>query len=127
MSKVKQSYIRRGIAIFFLLFTAVDLATPHLCAEEMGLLLASVETSLSPPVEPDTTTALSIGVASYPQEESPTPREVNEDCFCCCSHIIPSLHFAVASLVIKPVISEPIISSLPTPPPHKLFHPPRLS
>lgn len=127
MSKVRQSYISRGIAIFFLLFTVVDLATPHLCGEEMGLPLSSVGSSISSAVDSARTATLSIAAHDSNQEESSAPTQADEDCFCCCSHILPGLHFVVEGVLLETINTDQIISSLPTGPPDKHYHPPRLS
>jgi hypothetical protein len=122
---MRQSYLCRGIAIFFFVFTVADLANPHLCAEEMGL--SSLPVSAVP--EKDNTVVISAAraVSHSHHKESPAPEPADEDCFCCCSHILPSLHFVVESMLLEPVDTDAMISSLPTGPPHKPYRPPRLS
>ena len=126
MRTKRPSYIFRGIAVFFLLFTVADLSTPHLCSEELeGFALPTASFTAQ-----DATTehsAIAMASSEHQENQSSNPESENEDCFCCCSHIIPSVHFAVESVLLKPAISEPTISSLPTTPPQKPFHPPRLS
>jgi hypothetical protein len=125
MRWIRQSYLSRGIAIFFFVFTVADLANPHLCAEEMGL--SSLPVSAASEIE-NTVAVFAARAGSHShQEESPAPQQADEDCFCCCSHILPSLQFVVEGLLLEPVDTDSTISSLPTGPPHKLYRPPRLS
>lgn len=127
MNRLRQSYLSRGIAIFFFLFTVVDLATPHLCAEEMGLPFSPVGNSVRSAVDPTSTDTPSITARDSHQEESPAPVPADEDCFCCCSHILPGLHFVVDGILFETINTDQIVSFLPTGPPGKPYHPPRLS
>jgi hypothetical protein len=127
MNWLRQSYISRAVAIFFLLFTAADLMTPHLCSEELGLSSLS-DLRLAGSINSQTENiATSIADANSHQEESSAPEQAHEDCFCCCSHILPEIHFVVAGVLLERLEADAAISSLPTGPPHKPYHPPRLS
>ncbi len=127
MSWLKKSYISQGLAIFFFFFTVADLVNPHLCGEEMGLvsLPASLDRSLAPDqmiaIAPTETSADSH------REEPPTPTQNEEDCFCCCSHILPSQSFTVESVGREPLGTDPFMSALPAGPTQHHYHPPRLS
>ena len=127
MSWLRQSYISPAVAVFFLLFTAADLITPHLCSEELGLPSFGSLSSINSILDRTDQIAMSIADADSHQEESPAPTQSNEDCFCCCSHILPEVHFAVEGMLLEPLDTDPAISSLPTGSPDRPYHPPRLS
>lgn len=103
--------ISRFVALVLLLWTAVDLSIPSICRAE------------------DPASNMGQGV-SFMQRHDPqlsqTPGfQDDDDCFCCCSHIVPSSHFtanaethAVSSTT---VLRESQIDQYPL----SLFHPPR--
>ena len=126
MSPVRQNYLTRGVAVFFVLFAFADLLVPQLCSEELGgrSLPSSSATSSS-----NNSDELSLSVASdrSQQEQSKDSKHSDEDCFCCCSHIVPSSHFTVALLELNSIVINPPDHFLPTSPPNTPFHPPRLS
>lgn len=126
MSLVKQSYLGRAVALFFILFAFADLSVPQLCCEELGgssLPSASLASSNNQSDE------LSLSLASGRPQQNPSKNteESDEDCFCCCSHIVPGSHFNVALLEMKSAVTNPADNFLPTSPPDAQFHPPRLS
>ncbi len=126
MSLVKQSCLGQSVALFFILFTFADLLIPQLCREELGgpsLPGARLPSANSKSDE------LSLSVPSgQPQEQqSKNSEHSDEDCFCCCSHIVPGSHFIVALLELKSPVTNPGDDFLPTPQPDTPFHPPRLS
>lgn len=87
----------------------------------------ALNTTVGSPVDPTIKIGISVDSSDSHQNESPAPIQGDEDCFCCCSHILPGLHFVVAGIVSETLEADPTISSLPTGPPHTLYHPPRLS
>jgi hypothetical protein len=121
--------LRRGIAIFLLAMAffdmaIVDLFFPQLCGDDQVSLIGTV------PVESTEKVADEFAATgnhdSQPDQDS-HQSTTDEDCFCCCSHIIPSPHVRVATLNCIPQPVDPAIAYLPSPPPHGPFHPPRLS
>lgn len=135
MSLLKQSYLGRGIALFFILFTFADLSIPELCQGELGscsLPSSSQSTSNNQSddlygVHPSARLNLS-GTSEQPQQQqSESGEHAGEDCFCCCSHIVPGNQFRVALLELKTLATSPADRFLPTSQPDAPFHPPRLS
>ena len=68
--------------------------------------------------------------ADSQSENCPTPTESvpgEEDCFCCCTHIVPVAFYKFARPLLQtaPIASSPL--NIPTAPQTKLFHPPRLT
>lgn len=126
MSLVKRSYLGRGVALFFILFTFADLLIPQLCKEEMGGRSLPVASPTSSPNDSD---ELSFSAASdrSEQEQSKSSEHSDEDCFCCCSHIVPGSRFSVDLLELNSPVRNLADHSLPTSLPNTPFHPPRLS
>ena len=123
---LRQSYVSRGLVIFFFLFTVADLANPHLCAEEMGLAALPSATVKCPAVD-QTIIASSKDSSNSHREDAPAPAHSEEDCFCCCSHIIPSQNFIVHNVLPESSDTDSIVLMLPTGLPDQHYHPPRLS
>lgn len=120
-----QPYICRGIAVFFLLFTIVDISSPHVCCEELNGLVESVAQSaaVNASIVDDGVTAI-INDDSRSQPPA-KPSASEEDCFCCCSHVLPSLSLNMAVLDCKSPETDPQQDCLLTPPLRALYHPPR--
>lgn len=128
---MRQGSTQRWIAILFLLFASAeisaDVIAPELCCEELRGLVNTII--------PDTATlAISqddeapIGEVNNSNREKPSgPVSTEEECFCCCAHILPSLHFEVAKLDVEPLTSGLANTILPIAPPQIPYHPPRLS
>jgi hypothetical protein len=121
--------LRRGIAILLLALAffdmaVVDLFFPQLCGDDQASLLGAS------PVESSEKVADGFGAI---RNQDPLPAQdshqsgTDEDCFCCCSHIIPSPHVSVATLNCQPQPDDPAIPPFPSSSPHGVFHPPRLS
>lgn len=128
-SLMRLDRLRRGVAIFLLAFAFFDLAvvdmfSPQLCGDEQ------VSHSLTGPVDSTEEVAGEAGAIkthdSQPGQDS-HQSPIDEDCFCCCSHIIPGVCISVAVLNGSPQPGASAISSLPLSPPRDAFHPPRLS
>lgn len=113
----------RAVAVFFVLFTIADITLPqYFCAGEEigGLPLASAAAS-------DMTGPGADGGTEMPspsRDSEQVPHE--EDCFCCCAHVLAGLAFtAPASSELSTTPSDLGPDSLPSPPlPHQ-YHPPR--
>jgi hypothetical protein len=125
--------LRRGIAIFLVAFAFFDMAVvdmffPQRCGDE--------QTSQSINSPADATDKSTRKIAedllvvsnrdSQPDQDS-HQSSADEDCFCCCSHIIPGQHINVATLNFPPHPGDAALPMLPSAPPHGAFHPPRNS
>lgn len=129
-SLMRPDRLRRGVAIFLLAFAVFDLVIddmffPEPCCDEQ------VSLSFASPVESIEEIANEPGAIrtpdSQPSQDSHQSPMDDEDCFCCCSHIIPGVCISVAALNGSPQPGASAISSLPLAPPRDTFHPPRLS
>lgn len=127
MFSMRQSTLHGLIAIFFLLFTAADLTVPHCCSyviEDLNLSAADVA-GFSTDTTNDVTPSITAD-DSRPDQSSHT-EQADGDCFCCCSHILPSVHFSVEELHEKLPVIALANFALPTPTPQSQFRPPRLA
>src|SRR5262245_31608485 len=128
-SLMKPGCLRRGIVIFLVAFAffdmaVVDLLFPQTCGDQQLSL------SGASPVKSNEETAAELKAVnnhdSQPSQDS-HQSDADEDCFCCCSHIIPGARLSVATLNDPPRPDDPAVPPLPLAPPHDAFHPPRLS
>src|SRR5215475_819395 len=128
-SLMRMGRLRRGIAIFLLAMAffdiaVVDLFFPQLCGDGQVSLLGSRPVESSEKI---------VDEFAATRNQDPQPIQdshqsgTDEDCFCCCSHIIPSPHVSVAALNCPPRPDDPAIPSFPSSSPHGVFHPPRLT
>ena len=82
---VMTARVVRVIAILFLVYTGADLTVPEFCGEEMGI--PRFVQATSPTVNGDAAFATD---ASESRQDSPSDRtHSEEDCFCCCTHVLP--------------------------------------
>lgn len=124
MSNLRRD-LYRGISVFFLLFTIVDISSPHLCCEDLDGLAGSAaqNNTIKASVVDEGMTAV-VNDDSRPQQPA-GPSSSEEDCFCCCSHVLPGLSFSVAVLHFESLEADPQQDCLLTPPLRALYHPPR--
>lgn len=125
----KRRAFQRAVSVLLLLLCFFDLAIadvffPGSCEGESEMLLVRAQAS--------TITELHQGISSLAlqQESQPAPAEsapVEEDCFCCCTHIAPVAFYKISRPLFQtePIASYPL--RIPTAPHAKMFHPPRLA
>ena len=126
---MKRGCLRRGIAIFLLAFAVFDLGIvdvffPQRCGDDQ------VSVSGASPIKStekiaDESVAISDRGSQLGRDSSQS--SIDEDCFCCYSHIIPVVYTKVAILNDAPHPYDLTITSLPSSPPRDPFHPPRFS
>lgn len=116
----------RFIVILFLAYAGVDIANPQLCNDEFAP--ASVAQALAADTRAEeSSTQISI---SNPKEnrqrEQPSAPHSDEDCFCCCTHVLPGLttHPNGASDVVSQglILTPQSVTSAHL---MALYHPPR--
>ncbi len=113
----------RGIAILFLLYTAAELTAPQYCAEALSLAQNSERSVLSNDVD---LTGVSGGSHSEKEEPSKRRSSGDEDCFCCCAHVLPGTVMALDALPEpKTTLVEVNKIGLPSPPLQSPYHPPK--
>ena len=115
----------QGVAILFLLYTGVDITIPQYHLDEsIGIGVSQVLKYRAQASETETVALASESIPNAPRDDREGPRD--EDCFCCCSHVMPSPVFVDpgTTIVISPRIPEPQVST-PAAPIHRPYHPPR--
>lgn len=124
MSGRRHGRIVRAVAVFFVLFSVADITLPqYFCAGEEigGLPLSAMNAPEAASLGAETGTG-----APSPGRDSEAPHE--EDCFCCCAHVLPGL--AVTPVVAAELrsLQPPLgLDSLPSPPLPLQYHPPRFA
>lgn len=122
--------LRRSLAIFLLAFAIFDMAIvdtffPQLCNDEY-LSSAPIE-SIEAAINESVAITNRDSRSSRDSLPSSTPSSTEEDCFCCCSHIV--LGYAV-NAVAPSAPPNAIIAAddiLPSAPAQNTYHPPRLT
>jgi hypothetical protein len=123
----RRSQLLRVIAMLFLLHSGADMLFPQLCNEEV-LFGGSFSTVLASNNDSEVRKAFAINNSSqFPDDQPSDPQHRDEDCFCCCTHVMPSPVFASpddAELVISRSTVDRIF--IPAAPSDNPYHPPRL-
>ncbi len=123
----------RGLAAFFLLFAFADMAFPQVfCREELGGLLNVRQDAASKSESSSIAREKSV-VAVNDEDDSrqndpsrEAPHE--EDCFCCCAHVLAGLNFQPNVLgAVKPLPFILYQDSIPNPPLRGTDRPPRIA
>jgi hypothetical protein len=128
---MKQGPLHSWFALVLLLFASIDLCadlvSPRSCCEWIDNLAIANVTQTGPPVHATLNeTILAAATDAHPAPSSNSP-ETDEDCFCCCAHILPGGYFNVA--ISNTESPAPVLTNalLPVPPAQSPFHPPRMS
>lgn len=112
------------LALFFVAFTLGEMTSPEACAED----LLGLPHELFAAAASDGTAEQVVDRESWPAPaDESDERAPDEDCFCCCPHLIVRPHF---SLVLDPVGREPLKPThvrLPAGLDPPCFHPPRVA
>ncbi len=122
----------RGVAIFLLLFTGADLTMQqYFCGgEEIGGLPLQRVTLASTASDRDgENNAAAVPTSNDSQPDQPSDKApCDEDCFCCCAHVLPGLGFAsICNSELKSPQKPLEKDFLPSPPLQSTYHPPRFA
>jgi hypothetical protein len=109
----------RFVAIFFLLWTLTDLSVPQLCMADSDAP-ASVAGASSHPL------ILATSPKSHDDGSSSVPFQQDDDCFCCCSHVLPSSFVHVERMKAVSSFERENDDLVPYRPVNAPFHPPRI-
>ena len=132
MGRIAKGRLVRSVAILFLLYTGLDIACPQLCSEGLVSLAAASETARSDINEPESAIGENVGAVSVREDSrqnGPTEQKSQEeDCFCCCAHIVPGVAYvAPTHSDLKFPRSVPGSTAVLTPPLFGTFRPPRFA
>jgi len=97
----------------------IDLSVPQVCTADFDAPAPIADASNTPQV-------LATSPESHDDGSSSIPFQQDDDCFCCCSHVLPSSFVLVERL--KAVSSTEKEDDAPVPyrPANTPFHPPRI-
>jgi hypothetical protein len=126
----RRSQLCRVIALLFLLHSGVDMLFPQLCngEEPFGGSFSSTWLGATNDVQVGKAFAVD-GSKQLPDDQRSDPQQHrDEDCFCCCTHVMPSPVFASPDdtelVVSRSTVARIFIPSAPSDNP---YHPPRLA
>jgi len=108
----------RSIAIFFLLWTLVDLFVPQVCMADFDAPASAAGASNNK----------ILRASSQPPERNSSnlPFQRDDDCFCCCSHVVPSFFLIEQTLNIVACVNELPQQMRASGSAISPFHPPRI-
>ena len=126
----KQSRLARAVALLFLVYTGIDLACPELCNGDALGDSKRVAIVLSVPSVNESATTLTSVQAEYGKTQRQIPEQpcCDEDCLCCCAHIVPvaiTVSLEASDKVTASSMVEPQATPAPALPSE--FHPPRFA
>ena len=122
----KKGAVQRALAMLLLSLSFVDIAVIDQFLPERCDLKGTVVSGtgvISDNVRPDTLST----AQSTPRDHGSESIPLDEDCFCCCAHVIPSVYFRCPALRLQAVDAFSWLTFLPTAPPLETFHPPRFA
>lgn len=127
----KQRSFQRVVAMLLLTLSFVDIAVidffvPELCEREGAIISMAKAAEVASHVGTDEGSRLADATDNKNQDSS-LPSAFDEDCFCCCSHILPTAHFDFPILQTQLQKIASAQASLPNSPPLGLFRPPRIA
>jgi hypothetical protein len=128
-NKFRNCQFVRVIALLFLAYTAIDIACPELCRGERTTLADEfgVAATLSE-AQQDSAGRISTAVTNKQDNETPTEPCSDEDCFCCCAHIVPApITVSIGSSESASLESAERYLTILTPALPSEFHPPRFA
>lgn len=119
---------QRNVSLVLLLLCCYDLAVadvlfPGSCERE-GAMILGVSASAAADQQG---LARIDDVAPEPQEAPADSTPIEDDCFCCCAHIVPAESYNVPPLLFHPSSIESYPGNIPATPVAELFRPPRLA
>jgi hypothetical protein len=131
---IKKRYGRfvRAVAVFFLLFTGADILMPqYFCDDEIGGISLPTAAAILNTEERSAGDRDVASVAGSDDSRSRQPSDTaphEEDCFCCCAHVLPGLAFTTVGTSEMRLPSAPFVRQLlPSPPLRGTYHPPRIA
>jgi hypothetical protein len=119
----KKEFMARGIVVFLVVFTLLDLAYRMPCCIEETDIFGGDPSVVINAIPDD----ISIITSAYSQTDHHSKSDIgSEGCFCC-AHVLPGTTPIVSPLAVSVPVTDLKDNSIPSPPPNSPFHPPRLS
>lgn len=127
----RHTRLARVLALFFLIFTGADISMPqYFCGgEEVGDLPTQSRSAKTTILTTDESRTIAVYSAQESQPgESPEQVPHEEDCFCCCAHVLLGLSFKTAEYsILKSPRAPAEMDRLLSPPLQSTYHPPRFA
>lgn len=115
----------RVIAILFLVYTGADLTVPEFCVEEMGIQRFDQASSST---RAGSDAAFATNANGSRQDAPSEPTHSDEDCFCCCAHVLPGHGAAPVSISeLSPSFARLTVIDVASPSLKGPYHPPRFA
>ncbi len=111
------------LALAFVDILLIDMVSPQFCNDGAGSRAGFVVAD----VAHETAIDSQKSQTDRDSHSDSTPASTDEDCFCCCSHIVLDCAFNFATLIPSVRLGIPSSDILPSPPLQDTFHPPRLA
>jgi len=129
ISTLKRGRLVKAVALLFLFHTGVDLLLPQLCSEEpVNLTATQTLIASSRTVSDKVVNSVNPSNPSDSQEDEPSETPQDEDCFCCCTHVMASQGFGnPASAELGLATNLRLDLSILSAPPNNPYHPPRFA
>ena len=105
-------------AILILLWAAIDICVPNLCAADSQFDFPGSASSSAPKTP-------SVKAVHPPGQGSRGYPSTEDDCFCCSSHVAPAPHFALSALVTATPVDSFVAETHTEDWTPFLYHPPR--
>lgn len=118
---LRPNRVYRVVALFFLVFTFIDLACPGICRDDFD----DLGTQIPAQIAAKTIVQSYAPDAGQQERRDSRPQPLEEDCFCCCPHILPTYQIESPVLTAKLPQHPAPAASLPNAPPGGTYHPPR--
>lgn len=123
--RVMTARVVRVIAILFLVYTGADLTVPEFCAEEIGIPKFAQTASSTGARSND---AFAADASESRQDPPSEPAHSDEDCFCCCTHVLPGHATAPVDVPeFTSLFAALRINDVASPPLKGPYHPPRFA
>lgn len=127
---VTRRRLTRAVAMLFLIYTALDITAPEFCKGDVLGDGGGRAVITSPPTASETlATAFTVGPADKQQQNRlPEESSNDEDCFCCCTHVLPAT-ITISLETSDATLPGSTLGDLSTPSPTlpSQFHPPRFA
>ncbi len=125
---INKNFLQIALVIILFSVTVADILSPEVCQEKFGGVPAadSCITASNTYSSKDTSPVITSDLA-HDQHSPANPSHKEDDCICCCAHIIPSQIYKVTGLDRQSLDRQQSQLHLASSPQKSLFHPPRLA
>lgn len=126
MSKI----LKNLVVLSLLLFAFSEAMVSQPCSDKLGgLSLPTVQAKTKNTISEIQNTKSTSGkekrVEPSPVQDDPSQTAGCDECFCCCSHILPTQAFTSQTVTPDVPSARTGFSTFPLSPPRDTFHPPR--